>query len=273
MIECRSIQEFRAWRAKQQKVGFVPTMGALHAGHLSLLPLVQRPKHSVCVSIFVNPLQFGPSEDLTRYPRPLDEDLKLLADAGVSCVFLPNAGDITQHLTVSVNSGQFGKILEGSFRPGHFDGVATIVAKLFNIVQPQVAAFGLKDLQQCAVINSLVRDLNFPISLEFGPTLRDADGLAMSSRNAYLSPTARAIAPKIHQVLSDLRDELVTGLIDRHELLGKAKLSLVDAGFEVDYLELVDHKTMLPSFDLSSAYLVVAAKLEGVRLIDNLAIS
>jgi pantoate--beta-alanine ligase len=223
-------------------------------------------------SIFVNPLQFGPSEDFSKYPRTLDEDLQLCESAGVDFVYVPNQEDLVGEIATKVTVGPIGDLLEGASRPGHFDGVATIVTKLFNIVRPDKAFFGLKDLQQCAVIAQLVRDLNFNVRLEFVETVREEDGLALSSRNRYLSSPARKLAPELARTLFHLRDKLAEA-DDAEAILNEAKGHLSNLGFEVDYLTVVDPVTMqTPAVLESSSRIVAAVRLEGTRLIDNLPI-
>ena len=253
-----------------QSHGFVPTMGALHAGHRSLLDLARSANDFVTLSIFVNPLQFGPNEDLSRYPRPLEADLAMAEAAGVDQVFLPTVEEMYPASPTTIRVPELTERWEGASRPGHFDGVATVVAKLFGIVGARTAFFGQKDLQQCLVVQKMARDLSLPIELVFAPTTREPDGLAMSSRNAYLSPEERAIAPLLHEVLRHSQvaiqeDATVDGVL--HEGI----LRLESAGFAPDYLAYVGTGDLrpLPAFSPDSA-LIVAAKLGRTRLIDNI---
>jgi pantoate--beta-alanine ligase len=257
-------------------IGFVPTMGFLHDGHLSLIDVAREAGAAfIAVSIFVNPTQFGPGEDFARYPRDEERDAAMLERAGVDLLFLPPveamypAGAIT---TVSV--GGLSKTLEGQRRPGHFDGVATVVAKLFNIIQPGIAAFGRKDAQQCAVIERLVSDLDLPVRLVFGETLREADGLAMSSRNAYLSPEERAKAPALHRALRAGQEAIAHGnrsVRDIEKLMHG--IATRENGIDVDYLAVVDPQTFEAPVDFERDVLIAGAvRLGRTRLIDNVRI-
>jgi len=200
-------------RAKDQSIAFVPTMGALHEGHLTLVDEAKRVADKVVMSIFVNPLQFSPSEDFARYPRTLEEDAALAAKRGVDLLFTPTKEDIYPEYApvVMVHPGSIGKEWEGAVRPHHFEGVLTVVAKLFHIVTPDVAVFGQKDLQQAAAIKAMVRDLNFPVGILVAPTVREPDGLAMSSRNRYLSPKERQLALILSKALFAMHDAFVKG--------------------------------------------------------------
>lgn len=274
MTITRSIEECRAWgRSRTGRLGFVPTMGALHKGHLSLMRQAKRECDAVAVSIFVNPLQFGPNEDLSRYPRQEEADIALCAEVGVDQVFIPFARELTESMLTHVHVKDVGDAWEGAHRPGHFDGVATIVLKLFNIVGPDVAYFGLKDLQQCAVIEQTVSDLAVPVDLEFVETVREPSGLAMSSRNAYLNPDQRKEAAVLHRELQSLAS--VVRLknhwnTDAHDTI-LAKLS--DVGMKPDYLAMVDRRTM-QSQSVPDRYsrLIAAVRFHGVRLIDNVSV-
>ena len=255
------------------RVGFVPTMGALHEGHLALMRKAKEENDYVVASIFVNPTQFGKNEDFTKYPRNLDRDAEMAARVGVDAIFAPEAGDIYPGLPTLIRVPEVTERWEGASRPGHFDGVATVVLKLFNIVRADTAYFGQKDLQQCLVVRRMVRDLNVPIELRFLPTIREEDGLAMSSRNAYLSEEERKIAPLLGQVLRKTSEEFSDISLEKSEIaetLSANESSLRAAGFDVDYLALVDLDDMKPTVDpqLPSA-LVVAARLGRTRLIDN----
>lgn len=250
-------------------VGFVPTMGALHRGHLSLVERARAECDAVVVSVFVNPLQFGPSEDFASYPRDESADAGLLADAGADLLFLPAVEEMYppgRSTTVSV--GPIGEVLEGADRPGHFDGVATVVAKLFNLVDPTVAYFGQKDAQQVAVIKQMVRDLSFDIEVSVCPTIREPDGLAMSSRNAYLSPEERSRAPAIYRAMVAGAETLREEDFDAAEK--KMWDLLVTEGLDPSYASVVDPTTFGPPPADGPVLLVVAARLGSTRLIDNL---
>lgn len=253
--------------------GFVPTMGALHEGHLSLIRAAKSECDHVTVSIFVNPLQFGPGEDYERYPRREDEDAQACEEAGADIVFMPDAKKFTTGQGTSVHVSGVSELYEGLIRPGHFDGVATIVAKLFNLVRADYAYFGLKDRQQCAVVAKMVHELNFPISLRLMPIIREPDGLAMSSRNAYLSAEQRAIAPKLYEILERCRLAVrhAKSTVQVTSSLEKWTQTLKDFGFDVDYLALVDETTFQPTVKVGvHAVLIVAAYLGATRLIDNI---
>ncbi len=261
-----------AARAAGKRIGFVPTMGFLHEGHLSLIDVARADgAEFIAVSIFVNPKQFGPSEDLSRYPRNEEGDRRLLEGKDVDLLFLPPvevmypAGSQTM-----VTVGGVAKPLEGERRPGHFDGVATVVLKLFNIVQCDVAAFGRKDAQQCAVIERMVRDLDVPVRLIFGETMREADGLAMSSRNSYLTKEERAIAPLLQRALRAGEDALRRGgsVADAERAMRSAC-----SGVEIDYLSVVDPLTFEHPADLRRELLLAGAiRIGRTRLIDNIRI-
>ena len=254
-------------------IGFVPTMGFLHEGHLSLVDVARGAGATfVVVSIFVNPKQFGPHEDFGRYPRDEERDRALLEGANVDLLFLPAVEVMyPPGAATTVHVEGVARTLEGERRPGHFDGVATVVAKLFNIVQPDVAAFGRKDAQQCAVIEQLVRDLDFPVRLAFGETMREHDALAMSSRNSYLSAEERARAPVLHRALRAGEEAITHGI---HEVAGVEKLMhrvvAEEGGVEVDYLVVVDPATFEAPVDFEREVLLVGAvKIGRTRLIDN----
>ena len=275
----RTIADLRsavaAWRAQGLRVALVPTMGALHAGHLALVTEGLRQADRVVVSIFVNPKQFGPSEDFSRYPRQEAEDCEKLATAGAHLLFAPQVDDVYPPgfaTTVSVDS--LAQYLCGQFRPGHFTGVATVVSKLLLQALPDVALFGEKDYQQLLVIRRLVRDLDIPVRVVGVQTVREADGLALSSRNQYLSAAERAAAPAIHRTLRAAAVALKAGA-PATPLLAEAETSLLAAGFaRVDYLEL-RHEETLAALDRSAlgARLFVAAWLGKTRLIDNLGLA
>ena len=273
----RTIAEVRAAlkaaRAPEGKlVGLVPTMGALHRGHLSLVAHARAESDVVAASIFVNPLQFGPSEDFDRYPRQLERDCELFEAAGVDIVFAPGVAEmVPAGATTTVDVGAIGTKLDGAHRPGHFLGVATIVAKLFHVIKPDKAYFGQKDAVQVAVLRQMVRDLNFPVELVACPIVRDEDGLALSSRNAYLSAEERERALTIPKALDAMREEIAAGIVDADFVL-KAGVSVVQrlGGLEPEYLEVVDAKTLEPVQVIRAGTLVaIAARVGKTRLIDN----
>jgi pantoate--beta-alanine ligase len=264
----------RQWRAAGARIGFVPTMGSLHEGHRSLLDVARQRADRVIASVFVNPLQFGPGEDFERYPRTPEDDGRLLADAGCDLLFLPGVEEIypdgRQSATrVSVKS--LSEILCGVHRPGHFDGVATVVAKLFGIVQPDVAVFGEKDYQQLAVIRRMTADLDLPVQIVGAPTVRAADGLAMSSRNRYLSEAERTTAPCIYATLQAVAARVTAGEKDYGALEIWGAEQLRAAQLQPDYFELRDAATLLPPVSGTTELVILtAARLGKARLIDNL---
>ena len=255
--------------------GLVPTMGYLHEGHLSLARAARQECDTVVVSIFVNPTQFGPREDLSRYPRDLPRDLALLEKAGVDYVFTPGASDVYPNgFACYVDPiGPLVERLEGASRPGHFRGVATVVAKLFQIVRPQRAYFGQKDAQQAAVIRQLIADLHFALTLRVLPTVREPDGLAMSSRNAYLSPEERQAATILYRALSEARKLVDAGEQDTDLLRATlARTIASEPRAHLDYADVCDPNTMLPLARVEpgqAALLVIAARVGPARLIDN----
>lgn len=263
-------------RARQEgkRIGLVPTMGNLHEGHIALVEMALQRTDHVVVSIFVNPLQFGPNEDLDSYPRTLAEDQRRLLDAGAHTVFAPSVNEIYPegmqgHTLVSVPVVSDG--LCGASRPGHFDGVATVVTKLLNMVQPDVAVFGEKDFQQLAVIRKMALDLCLPVQIMGAPIVRAADGLALSSRNGYLDENERRVAPQLYQTLQQLAGQLLAGRRDFDTLLEEARQQLQRAGFRPDYLELRDTTTLQPADEHSRDITILAAAFLGrTRLIDNL---
>jgi pantoate--beta-alanine ligase len=268
----RSVADVRrvvaGWRAAGKTVGLVPTMGALHAGHLSLVEATRRAgADRVVVSIFVNPTQFGPNEDLSKYPRQEALDLERLSEVGADLAYLPTVGEIYPDgfATMVVPSGTIVADLEATFRPGHFAGVATVVAKLLIQVAPDIGAFGEKDYQQLLVIRRMARDLDIPCRILPVPTVRDDHGLALSSRNAYLTPDQLAIARRLNKVLS----EIARGSMPVAE--GHAKL--LQAGFDaVDYLALRDAETLDVPIEGRPRRVLVVARLGSVRLLDNMAV-
>lgn len=261
-------------RKSGKAIAFVPTMGNLHAGHVALVKAARQQADIVAASIFVNPTQFGANEDFDKYPRTLAADSALLADAECDLLFAPEAKEMypdgrSQLTTVSVAG--ISDILCGRSRPGHFSGVATVVSKLFNIVQPDLAFFGEKDFQQLAVIRQLVQDLCFPIKVIGVPTIRADDGLALSSRNGYLSQEERRIAPELQRTLANLRQAIVGGQRDFRTLENAASLHLKKCGFEPDYVEIRRQDLGDASPDDKQLVILTAARLGTTRLIDNLA--
>ncbi|UJW84236.1 pantoate--beta-alanine ligase [Devosia sp. SL43] len=276
----RTVAEVRAWRRALpagQALGFVPTMGALHAGHISLMELAKGRAAATIASIFVNPLQFGPKEDLAKYPRPIEQDLALLERAGVDALFLPEVSALYPEgaSTFVVEEDVSGPMC-GAVRPGHFRGVTTVVLKLFNIVQPDLAVFGQKDAQQCAVIERMVRDLALPVEIMRGPIVREPDGLALSSRNIYLSPEDRAAAPLIYESLQAARTAFEGG--ERQAAMIAAigrKVMATDARFTLQYWDVRDPMTLEALTTIpagAGALFAVAAHLGPTRLIDNITV-
>jgi pantoate--beta-alanine ligase len=264
------------WRKAGARIGFVPTMGNLHKGHLSLLARAAERADKVVVSIFVNPLQFGPNEDFNRYPRTIEHDTELLRKASASLLFTPSAFEIYPmgvERTSLVDVPELSAILEGQIRPGHFAGVATVVAKLFNIVQPDVAVFGEKDFQQLAIIRRMAQDLCMPIVIEGGPIVRDHDGLALSSRNQYLSAGERNRASRLYETLRRARQQILDGQQRYTEVEAHAMRELAAAGFVPDYVSLRRASDLLPPRVADDELvLLAAARLGKTRLIDNLLI-
>ena len=261
-----------AIRAKRQRLALVPTMGALHEGHLSLVRHARQQADFVVVSIFVNPTQFGPNEDFSKYPRDLDRDIRQLAELGVEYVFTPEIQEMyPEGCRTYVEVEQWGQRLCGATRPGHFRGVTTIVAKLFNLVSPDVAVFGKKDAQQALLIERMARDLNFNIRIVTCPIIREADGLAMSSRNHYLSPIERQAATVLYRSLMEAKRMIEEG--ERDALLirkGMEKLFAQEPVVRIDYIELVDPETLNPVGRAQDGTLIaVAAFVGSTRLIDN----
>ncbi|HEY0661360.1 MAG TPA: pantoate--beta-alanine ligase [Lysobacter sp.] len=261
------------WRCAKLRIAFVPTMGNLHAGHHSLVRLARQHADRVVASVFVNPTQFGPNEDFGRYPRTPEADGAGLEAAGCDLLWQPSVETMYPHGTlaaVQVRVPGVTEVLEGAHRPGHFDGVATVVARLFHQVQPDVAVFGRKDYQQLAVIRYLVADLAFPVEIVAGETLREADGLAMSSRNQYLSADERLRASEIHRCLQWMRQAVLSGTA-RAEVEAEAAQRLTDAGFAVDYAAIRNADLDLPAAGEGGPRVaLIAARLGRTRLIDNL---
>lgn len=264
-----------ALRRQQRRVALVPTMGALHEGHLQLVRTARRFCDAVVVSIFVNPLQFGPQEDLARYPRDLASDVQKLSPLEVAAVFHPTVaqmypdGDSRTRVRVQEMSGR----LCGRTRPGHFEGVATVVTKLFNIVSPDVAVFGEKDAQQLAIIRRMVKDLNMPIDIVAVPTVRESDGLAMSSRNRYLSPEDRERAPALYHALMHARERAQKAPLAAEDLVEAISAELTQAGITPEYIEVVDPDDLTPVARVvpgAKVLIALAAWLGRARLIDNI---
>ncbi|KAF1718160.1 pantoate--beta-alanine ligase [Pseudoxanthomonas yeongjuensis] len=261
------------WKREGLRVGFVPTMGNLHAGHYSLVMLARQYADRVVSSVFVNPTQFGPNEDFTRYPRTPEADTTGLEGAGCDALWLPTVESMYPFgvdLAASINVPGISEVLEGAHRPGHFDGVCTVVTRLFNQVQPDVAAFGKKDFQQLAVIRQMVTDLAFPIEILGGGIVRESDGLAMSSRNQYLGADERPAAAEIRRTLLAMRDGIVAGR-SRGTVEAEASRRLTEAGFAVDYAVVRRPDLGQPDEGEAGAKVaLIAAKLGKTRLIDNL---
>jgi len=267
-------ERVRHWRGEGRRVAFVPTMGNLHAGHVSLIEAARRHGERFVASIFVNPMQFGPNEDFAHYPRTPAQDAHMLAEAGCDLMFMPDVAEIYPHgaeRATRVEVPGLSSILCGEFRPGHFEGVATVVAKLFHIVDPDVAVFGEKDFQQLTIIRRMVADLCMPVTIIAAPTVREPDGLAMSSRNQYLTDEERRQAPLIHQTLLAAVQRLRAGDQDWAAIESVATGTLERAGFRPDYFA-VRRAGDLGAPDESTRHLVVltAARLGRARLIDNL---
>ena len=264
----------REWRALGLRVGFVPTMGNLHPGHMSLLAAARERADRIVASIFVNPLQFGPNEDFELYPRTLVEDQRLLAEAHCNLLFAPSVEEMypaggSQATLVSVRG--LSEILCGRFRPGHFDGVATVVAKLFGIVAPDIAVFGEKDYQQLLVVRRMTLDLALPVEVVGAPTVRDGEGLALSSRNRYLSAEQRALAPAIYRALQAAVAAIDQGTSDYPTLERNGAAALERAGMNVDYFSVRNAADLArPELGVTDLVVLAAARLGRARLIDNL---
>jgi pantoate--beta-alanine ligase len=281
MTVVRTIAEAREERAKLSPLALVPTMGALHAGHLSLIEQAKRRCPHVAVSIFVNPTQFGPREDFTKYPRPIEEDLAKCDAAGVELVFNPPPEEMYRPGTadIVVELPQLSGVLEGKHRPGHFRGVCQVVAKLFNILTPDVAVFGQKDFQQLRILSAMAEALDWPIEVMAAPTVREPDGLAMSSRNQYLSPDERTRALSISRGLMQAKQLVAEGVKQTNRLLATMQNTLLDVGklgkipVSIDYVAAVDPVTLKPVEAITGpTVLAVAARVGTTRLIDNVVV-
>lgn len=260
------------WKREGLRVALVPTMGNLHAGHYSLVTLARQYADRVVSSVFVNPTQFGPNEDFTRYPRTPEADTSGLQAAGCDVLWLPTVESMYPfgvELAANVSVPGISGLLEGAHRPGHFDGVCTVVSRLFNQVQPDVAAFGKKDFQQLAVIRQMVEDLAFPIQIIGGDIVREGDGLAMSSRNQYLNAEQRPASTTIHRVLLGMREGYVAG-VPRERIEADATATLQAAGFQVDYAVVRTPDLIEPPHEGGPRVALIAARLGNTRLIDNL---
>lgn len=276
----KTIAETSAWSKSESRaghaIGFVPTMGALHAGHRSLIERARKENGRVIISLFVNPTQFGPNEDYQKYPRTLVADLKLCEQAGADAVFSPDAKELyLEDARTWVDVGGLSNTLCGLSRPGHFRGVCTVVAKLFNIVRPDRAYFGRKDAQQLRVIEALTRDLNFGIEIVPCEIVREADGLAMSSRNRYLTPEQRAQALSLSRALNHCKASIQAGHRDALKLLGDMTVAIQQQpDAEIDYIQIVDADTLMDVERIQGTVLVaMAVKIGTTRLIDNLRIT
>jgi pantoate--beta-alanine ligase len=269
-------ERVRGWRAAGQRIAFVPTMGNLHAGHMSLIEAARQHGDRFVASIFVNPMQFGPNEDYAHYPRTPRDDERMLAAAGCDLMFMPDVAEIYPNgpeNAARVEVPELSQILDGEFRPGHFQGVATVVTKLLNIVEPDAAVFGEKDFQQLTVIRRMVADLCMPMAIIGAATVRESDGLAMSSRNQYLTAAEREVAPTLHRELQQARSRLLAGAYDRDvETEGIAALNA--AGFRPDYFVVRDARDLQPAaVTCHELVVLVAARLGKARLIDNLRVT
>ncbi len=262
------------WREASDTVALVPTMGALHKGHMALIEAAKRVAKRTVVSIFVNPTQFGPKEDLSKYPRQLEQDKQLLTDVSVDLLYAPSVDEIyPQGFSTSLDPGPIATLFEGAIRPGHFAGVATVVTKLLLQAMPDIAFFGEKDYQQLLVLRRIGRDLDLPVHIVGAPIVRDDDGLAFSSRNVYLSADERKRAVALPQALNEAAEQLSTGQ-QPDAVLKIAREKITGAGFVLDYLELVDAYNLTPLAASSKiGRLIAAARMGTTRLLDNVAVS
>ncbi|MDH7516164.1 MAG: pantoate--beta-alanine ligase [Bacteroidota bacterium] len=269
VAEMRIVSE--SYRNQGKRIGFVPTMGALHEGHLSLVRIARERTDAVVVSVFVNPLQFGKGEDFDRYPRNLERDAALLERCGTDILFCPREEDMyaVGHCTY-IDVERLSSVLEGEHRPGHFRGVTTVVAQLFNIVRPHVAVFGQKDAQQAVIIRQMIRDLHYDIEMIVAPIVREADGLAMSSRNAYLAPSERTAALSISRGLRKAEEMYRTGEKDAQVLARTVEREILsERDMRIDYVAVVNPETLVEVTIASGAMIAVAARVGNTRLIDN----
>jgi len=270
-------EQLAEWRDNDEHIALVPTMGNLHAGHIALVELAQEHAERVVVSLFVNPTQFGDTEDFDDYPRTLERDKRRLKMTPADLMFAPDVDTmypfgVKDATTVSVSG--LTENFCGASRPGHFDGVTTVVMRLFALVQPDVAVFGQKDYQQQLVIRRMVEDLNLPVSIITGETIREDDGLALSSRNSYLSDKQRRLAPMLHEVLKAVGSELANGRRNFDELEKNARLRLSDTGFDVDYFAIRRAQNLeMPDRDCDDLVVLAAAQLGATRLIDNIIVT
>jgi pantoate--beta-alanine ligase len=276
MRELTALADMRAWsraeRVRGRRIGFVPTMGYLHEGHLRLVDRAKELADRVALSVFVNPLQFGPKEDFSKYPRDLARDRQLAESRGVDCVFVPEGPAMYPAepvARVTPGTGALADTLEGAARPGHFAGVLTVVAKLFHLVEPDVAVFGRKDYQQAALVKRMVADLDFPVAVEVAPTVRELDGLALSSRNAYLDPDQRRSALALSRALRAVEQAWRGGEADPAAVLRRGMDALRAPGVEPEYLALVDDNLQPVTRVTARTVAVTAARVGPTRLIDN----
>jgi pantoate--beta-alanine ligase len=275
----KSLNELRAWRSEAikngQTVAFVPTMGNLHDGHISLVDIAKHNANLVVSSIFVNPMQFAAHEDLDAYPRTFEQDCNKLQQAGCDLLYFPSVDDmypngLAQQTAVEVPEDEYSLIAEAAQRPGHFRGVSTVVTKLFNMVQPDVAVFGEKDYQQLRVIKNMVRDLNMPVDIIAGPTIRETSGLARSSRNGYLTSEQLAVAPALNMAINAIKQAMLEGNKDTNLLSELGKELISEAGLKPDYIEIRHAETLAPvDKDTNKIVILAAAYLGKARLIDN----
>jgi pantoate--beta-alanine ligase len=266
-------ERVRTWRGEGHRIAFVPTMGNLHRGHISLIEAARRHGNRFIASIFVNPMQFGPNEDFAHYPRTPRDDERMLAEAGCDLMFMPDVAEVYPNgldKGTRVVVPALSTILCGEFRPGHFEGVSTVVAKLFHIVGPDVAVFGEKDFQQLAVIRHMVADLCIPVEIVGAPTVREDDGLAMSSRNQYLTDEERRLAPQLHQALTRAAEKLTKGDNDFAAIEKAEFQAIAAAGFRPDYFAIRNAADLTPAVpDARHLVVLLAARLGKARLIDN----
>jgi len=266
-------ERVRTWHRERERIAFVPTMGNLHAGHRSLMEVAGRLGQRFVASLFVNPMQFGPNEDFAHYPRTPREDEVMLTAAGCHLLFMPDVAEIYPAgyaASTRIEVPELSTMLDGEFRPGHFQGVATVVAKLFNIVEPDVAVFGEKDYQQLAIIRRMAADLRMPVEIVGAPTVRESDGLAMSSRNQYLTVEERRIAPRIFAELKRAAGRLEAGGSDYAAIERSGREALASAGFRPEYLSVRARDLAMPVPGSRELVILVAARLGRARLIDNL---